>query len=45
MGLVLVFEGVSHPYKNNIVKFGYKSKIASQPKVQETLEKERAKAA
>ncbi|KAK2765180.1 54S ribosomal protein L13 [Arachnomyces sp. PD_36] len=37
-----VFEGVAHPYKKNIVKFGYKSKIARLPQVQETLQNAKA---
>ncbi|KZF22737.1 ribosomal protein L13 [Xylona heveae TC161] len=31
------FEGVSHPYKENIVKFGGKTKIAELPEVKEAL--------
>ncbi|KAL1986848.1 hypothetical protein VTN96DRAFT_5501 [Rasamsonia emersonii] len=36
------FEGLNHPYKENIIKFGNQSGIGNLPEVQETLKKARA---
>lgn len=33
----LAFEGVAHPYKENIIKFGGMPKIAELPEVKATL--------
>lgn len=33
------FEGTAHPYKENVVKFGGKAKIAELPDVKRLLEK------
>jgi hypothetical protein len=36
------FEGLAHPYKENIVKVGNDSVIGNLPEVQETLQKAKA---
>lgn len=37
----LAFEGPAHPYKENVVKFGGKTRIAELPEVQAELLKAR----
>jgi large subunit ribosomal protein L13 len=34
---VTVFEGLAHPYKENIVKFAGKTKLAELPEVKKTI--------
>lgn len=38
------FEGLAHPYKENIVKFGNKSVIGNLPEVQQAFKKAKAEA-
>lgn len=38
------FEGVAHPYKENIIKFGNKSVIAGMPEVQQAFQEAKSSA-
>lgn len=38
------FEGLAHPYKENIVKFGNKSVMGNLPEVQEAFKEEKPSA-
>lgn len=45
MTVALAFEGLAHPYKQNIVKFGNQSVIGSLPEVSKAFKDVRAAAA
>lgn len=41
---VAAFEGVAHPYKENIIKFGNQSVIAGMPEVQQAFKEAKSSA-